>query len=99
MFVVTVTYRVRSDAAEQFLELVRENARQSVEREPGCRQFDVAVAGDPPTEVFLYETYDDEEAFEAHRSTPHFLEFDEAARYLVNEKIVRSYHLAQGGPA
>ena len=40
--------------------------------EPGCIQFLAHQSADDPTRFALYETYEDEEAFAAHRRTEHF---------------------------
>jgi quinol monooxygenase YgiN len=38
--------------------------------EPGCSRFDVLVDPKVPTKFTLYEIYDDEAAFDAHRKIP-----------------------------
>ena len=62
--------------SERFRRLINENARASVRDEPGCRQFDVVVPDGEPDSIFLYEIYDDAAAFDAHKKTPHFAQFD-----------------------
>ena len=65
-FVIIAEFEVKPDKLEQFLELARTDASHSVEREPGCRQFDVTLDREQPNRVLLYEIYDDEAAFDAH---------------------------------
>jgi quinol monooxygenase YgiN len=91
MFVVVVEFEVRADARDRFLELVVENAATSRRSEPGCRQFDVCVDPNAPATVFLYEIYDDRQAFDRHLTLPHFLAFDAVARSLVHSKRVRLF--------
>ena len=43
MFVVTVHFSVKRNQIEQFKPLMLENARLSLELEPGCKQFDVST--------------------------------------------------------
>ena len=93
MYVVTVIFRLRPNKAEAFLPAIKENARLSVETEPGCHRFDVAVDEDGPETVFLYELYDDRAAFEAHMATDHFKMFDAMVDDWVAEKDVRTYLL------
>ena len=63
-FVIIAEFEVKPDSLEQFLELARTDASHSVEREPGCRQFDITLDREQPNRVVLYEIYDDEAAFD-----------------------------------
>jgi autoinducer 2-degrading protein len=56
---------------EKFKVAIKENAAASM-TEPGCRQFDVLFLQSDPHHVFLYEVYNDEAAFKAHRASAHF---------------------------
>jgi quinol monooxygenase YgiN len=92
MLVVAVTFYTTADGFPEFLDLVRANAVQS-RTEPGCSRFDVCTASDGAAEVFLYEIYDDQAAFDTHLRTPHFLEFNQAVAPLVTSKKVTHYRL------
>ena len=94
MYVVTVTFRLHAAHADAFLSAIQENARLSVETEPGCRRFDVAVGEDGPETVFLYELYSDRAAFDAHLESEHFKAFDSNAADWIAEKDIRCYLLA-----
>jgi len=96
MFVVSVLIRVHRDAVTEFMPLMRANADISLAAEPGCRRFDVCVAPDDETRVFLYEIYDDAAAFDAHLDSAHFKAFDAAVAPMVAEKSVATYRLAPG---
>lgn len=89
MYVVTVGFDIQPARLAEFLPLMRENARASVENEPGCRQFDVCIDPARPASVFLYEVYDDRAAFEVHLASAHFRRFDAAVRDMVANKTVR----------
>ncbi|MEM9425409.1 MAG: putative quinol monooxygenase [Pseudomonadota bacterium] len=93
MYVVTVTFRLHQTNADRFLTAIRENARLSLETEPGCHRFDVAVGEDGPSTVFLYELYTDRAAFEAHLATDHFKLFDATSADWVADKDARFYLL------
>ena len=56
---------------EAYKAAIMDNAAGSM-KEPGCRQFDVLFLHSDPYHVFLYEVYDDEAAFKAHRASAHF---------------------------
>lgn len=74
-FALLVEFEVKDGMVEAFLPLISENAKTSVQNEPGCRQFDVLRVSGEPNRVTLYEIYDDEAAFEAHRTMPHLADF------------------------
>ena len=102
MYVVTVAFEIRPEAAAVFLPLMLENARASLAEEPGCLRFDVCSedmggqdVGDdaPPVRVFLYEIYRDRGAFDAHLASAHFQSFDAATRPMVASKQVASWRL------
>lgn len=96
MFVVTVSFRIRPGGHDRFVELVTENAEASLRDETGCRRFDICLSDVRAGEVFLYELYDDAEAFEVHKTTPHYLDFSAATAELVEDKKVLTYRLAGG---
>ncbi len=91
MYVVTVLFRIKPEHVDAFMREIVANATASREREPGCRQFDVCVAPDDPTEIFLYERYDDRAAFDAHVAAAHFGAFDAATAAWVEQKSLRVY--------
>ncbi|WP_191059513.1 putative quinol monooxygenase [Geminicoccus harenae] len=102
--VVMVEFRLKPAAVDEFRALVTANARASVTDEPGCRRFDVVTSPEDPTELLLYEIYDDQAAFDRHLETPHFLTFKERSADLVESSTVRLLELnehckpSQGAP-
>ena len=88
-FVIIAEFEVKPDRLEQFLELARTDASHSVDREPGCRQFDVTLDREQPNRVVLYEVYDDEAAFDAHLKTPHLAAFRAGIEGLIVSRHVR----------
>ncbi len=93
MFVVTVAFTTAPDDHAAFLQLISHNAAQSLALEPGCHRFDVCTSPQRKGEVFLYELYTDAEAFENHKTMPHFQEFDSVSAPLVTGKQVATYIL------
>jgi autoinducer 2-degrading protein len=79
-YTLIVDFEVKEGTADQVLALVSENARNSVEKEPGCLQFDVMQAQDNPNRIMLFEVYTDEAAFQAHGKSAHIQEFLAKAR-------------------
>ncbi|MEP9390050.1 putative quinol monooxygenase [Mesorhizobium sp. KR9-304] len=98
-YAITVTFELEDGAAEKFHRLVAENARQSVALEPGCIRFDVLFPVAHTHEVFLYEIYTDQAAFDVHLASAHFKSFDEQTRTLVRKKTVNAFTVDQNAKA
>lgn len=90
MFIVAVWFNVKPEHVDDFHTAIAENAASSVANEPGCRQFDVCIDPDDRSRVFLYEVYDDDAAFEAHKASAHYQAFSAKAGDWVADK---SLHL------
>ena len=94
MYVITVEFTVCEGEEGGFLERVKRQARESLEREPGCKQFDVCSDPKDARRVFLYEIYDDEAAFQLHLESAHFKDFDKTTAGWFERKDVQAWHLA-----
>lgn len=94
MFVVTVDFVIHEQHVENFRQAVENQARNSLEQEEGCHQFDVCYDIDDDTAVFLYEIYSDRDAFEEHLDTEHYLDFDASVKDWVAKKDVSQWVLA-----
>jgi len=71
MFTVVARYRARpGEGGAVAATLARHSA--ATRAEPGCAQFVAYRAREDGDEFVLYEQYEDEAAFEAHRASPHF---------------------------
>ncbi len=75
MYVVTVTFEIEPGHEDDFRAAVTRQAENSVNNEPGCERFDVAVDPANPGKFFLYEIYRDEAAFEDHLASDHYANF------------------------
>ena len=82
-FVLIVEFDVAAEKSDTFVHLVRENARRSVQLEPGCHQFDVVRAISDKTNIKLYEVYEDEDALNAHIGMAHVADFFRDAKPLI----------------
>jgi autoinducer 2-degrading protein len=96
--VILVEFRVKSHFAERFGKLISANAKASVEREPGCQRFDVLVRPEDPRQFWLYEVYDDDEAFDRHVQSRHFKIFAEAIKGQIEERSLWRLSFRSGGP-
>ena len=91
MFIVTVVFVVKPQHLEQFSARVRQQAKDSVEREADCHRFDVASDIADPCTIFLYEIYSNEQAFEDHLASDHFKSFNVATLDWVESKSVNRW--------
>jgi len=74
MIVLAVTWMARqgreNDVASVFAKLTEESRK-----EPGCVMYIVHRHKTDSRRFFIYEQYKDDAALEAHRATPHFLQY------------------------
>lgn len=96
MFVVTVSFVLFEKFTEPFTIAVAKQADNSLRLEPECHVFDVCTALDDSGEIFLYETYTDAAAFDAHLASDHFKAFDALVRPWVKSKTVRKWSISEG---
>lgn len=87
MIALVVSIVVRPGAREAFLEAIAAQAAASLELEEGCLRFDVCAVADDPARFFLYEVYADQQAFDEHRTTPHFGRWRAAAAECVETQV------------
>jgi len=50
-------------------------AQTCLEREPGCSRYDICMDPVEGAAFLLYQVYDDQAAYLAHRELPHYAEF------------------------
>ena len=88
MYVVLVRIKVKPSMTDKFLSEMLLNSRNSLANEIGCHQFDVCQDLSEPNRIYLYEVYDDENAFQAHLETSHYLRWREVVKDFLDEKSV-----------
>ena len=88
MFVITVKFVINEKDIEKFKVRMLQQARDSLELEKDCHQFDVCHDPNNKNIVFLYETYTDKNAFNIHLNSKHYLAFNDKVTSWVKEKIV-----------
>jgi len=91
MFAVTVTFVVKKEHIDDFEEVMKTQAGNSLTREVGCHHFDVCIDPSDRSRVFLYELYTDKAAFDDHLQTPHFLNFDATVKGWLISKTAESW--------
>ena len=88
MFVITVKFVINEKDTEKFKARILQQARDSLELEKDCHEFDVCHDPNNKNIVFLYEIYADKKAFDVHLNSKHYLAFNEEVTPWVKEKIV-----------
>ena len=73
---------------DNYLAAIKENSTAAIQ-EPGCRQFDILVLDNDPNHLFLYEVYDNEAAFKAHRASEHFKKYASVTANMVAKRVTR----------
>ena len=94
--IVVARWRPRAGAEEKIAAILRELAPK-IRAEPGNVSFTVHRAKDDPNDILLYEIYESEAAFNAHRETAHFktLVLGEAVPLLAFREV-RAYSIDDG---
>lgn len=90
LLINAVEYDVVPGQVDNFLAALKENGAASV-KEPGCREFDIAVSQKDPNHVFILEVYDNAAAAEAHTATEHFKKYKAATAGMTTKREARSY--------
>ena len=88
MFVNAVDLDIVPAEREKFLAAITENGMAAV-TEPGCRRFDILNLKSDPNHFLLYEVYDNEAAFQAHRATDHFKKYAATTANMVAKRDAR----------
>lgn len=93
MYIVTVIFTIKTEYIEQFRSCVLTQAKNTLERETHCHQFNVCRKKGQSNVFFLYEVYSSDHHFDAHLQSDHFLQFDQAVKNWVVDKVVNIWML------
>jgi quinol monooxygenase YgiN len=88
VFVNAVDIDIVPAEHDNYLAAIKENGAAAA-KEPGCRRFDILNLSSDPNHVFLYEVYENEAAFKAHRETDHFKKYAAATGKMVAKRESR----------
>jgi quinol monooxygenase YgiN len=80
MYVIIAPIQVKEGCVDEFIKEIIDDAKGSVNDEPGCLRFDVIQDAGDPNRIWLYEVYQDEEAFQSHTQAPHFIKWRDATQ-------------------
>jgi (4S)-4-hydroxy-5-phosphonooxypentane-2,3-dione isomerase len=88
MFVNAVDLDIVPAERDKYLAAITENGMATV-KEPGCRRFDILNLASDPNHFLLYEVYENETAFQAHRATDHFKKYAASTANMVAKRDSR----------
>lgn len=91
MHVVVVFIEAQPDRRESLAAAVRAHAATCTEREPGCHRYDISVDPIDGSAFLLYQVYEDEAAYLAHRELPHYADFRVLTDPWVRSRRVLTY--------
>jgi quinol monooxygenase YgiN len=74
MVVLAVTWMAKTGRESEVVAVFEKLTTES-RKEPGCLMYQVHKHKTDPRRFFVYEQYKDDAALEAHRTSPHFLQF------------------------
>ena len=83
MLVRMAELEIDPDFLEEYLHILKEEAEASVRLEPGVIAIYPMHEKDNPTAIRILEIYANQEAYEAHLQTPHFLHYKTATMDMV----------------
>lgn len=91
MYILMVRIKVKEDRINDFIKASIGDAEGSVRNEPGCRRFDIIQDAGDATLFGFTEVYNDEAAFEAHKTYPHFKEWDAQVKDMFDGPVEVSF--------
>jgi 4-carboxymuconolactone decarboxylase len=84
---------VDSSNVEEYKAILKEEAEQSVELEPGVLTIYAVSEIENPTHFTILEIYADSSAYQAHLKAPHFIKYKTATK-----DMVKSLELIEADP-
>jgi (4S)-4-hydroxy-5-phosphonooxypentane-2,3-dione isomerase len=97
VLVVAVFIETKRDQGAAMREALIAHAAKCRSLEPGCRRYDVAQDPVEPGAFFLFQVYESEAAYLAHREFPHYAEFRLKVDTWTEARRVLTYELLTGG--
>ena len=84
MYIVQVHVRVKEDRIQDFIDAIKENAKNSI-LESGILRFDIIQQIDEPTQFILYEIYRTDQDPAKHKDTKHYRVWREKVESMMAE--------------
>lgn len=92
MIVLSVTYKCKPGAREEFLEMIMTNGIDVASRaETGNIKYDYYMPVESEDEMLLVEKWTDADALASHSKQPHFVKLGELKREYVIDTIIERF--------
>lgn len=90
--------RIEPSQLEQYKAALREEIEQTSLLEPGVLTLYAVAHKDRPNHITIFETYANQQAYEAHLKTPHFLKYKVGTESMVlSLELVETTTIKLGG--
>lgn len=96
MYVVVVFLEAKRQHTAGLRTALLLHARNCLEKEHGCRSYEVSADPVEPGAFLLYQVYESEAAFTAHKEMPHFAEFRLKVEPWIETRRILTYELLAG---
>lgn len=93
MIILNVFFKVKAEQRENFLDLLK-NMTQDSKQDFGCQQYRLTQDIVDPLSFVLIEQWENEQALQQHRETPHMNVFSDKIGNYVSEKILIKQYTA-----
>ena len=91
MYILMVRLKFQHDHIKDFIKASIADGTGSVLHEPNCHRFDIIQDETDPTLFAFNEVYSDEAAFEHHKTTPHFKQWDAVVKPMLDGAVAVSF--------
>jgi autoinducer 2-degrading protein len=91
MHVVVVFLEAERGREDDMRSALISYARICLEREPGCHRYDICLDPVEPGSFLLFQVYEDQAAYNAHRELPHYSEFRQLTDPWTRSRRVLTY--------
>lgn len=94
-YVILVEFALDGARVDEAIELLSDIQLQTLENEEGCLVYDVLLSEEDPAKVFIYESYESEDAYKVHSNAPYFKEIvlKKLKPLIKSQKITRVFPL------
>lgn len=94
-YVILVEFTLDGAKVDEAIELLSDIQLQTLENEEGCLVYDVLLSEEDPAKVFIYESYESEDAYKVHSNAPYFKEIvlKKLKPLIKSQKITRVFPL------
>ncbi len=93
-FAIIAEFELLEGSFDIFHQEVLRNSEASRREEPGCQRFDILIPNKEENRITLYETYDNEAAFQDHLRSTHFKEFSDRVSGLVKDRKLTKFRVS-----